>query len=226
MTDTILVATQHKDTLGPKRLEKMFDFLKPEIICLETTPSGAKLMIGEHQINSGLFKMNSPELAKKWELQIAKNLSSKYEVWVPEEYIKQHRGVFISYIDIRGDVELAKKFMDARKLYAHQHPDNLPPKKATSLAEYQKQIDQYYLRDNCFEALLKVCGRELAEKISEERDNNFAKQITELRQKNPEKTIVALLGQGHVYGDYSGNTYNLLQEINPTRFKLIEADEL
>ena len=91
--------------------------------------------------------------------------------------------------------------------------------------EHQRYVDNTYDKTSPAE-FISSYGYEIFRMAVLERDRNFAKQIKELRDENPERIIVATLGNMHIFGDYAGSTYDLLSGLNPKRFKLKEADSL
>lgn len=238
----ILVGSVHIDPNGPKRLERMLEYFKPEVICLEATQQSADEAMQAHNLSSlqieqliQQFPFFEEDYKKRIELVIS---CAGYEVWVPKTY-KNNSPPILRYIDkditdLIKDIEFIESIkaieqFEKSKADSGFYAENMTIEEFVfncSEKEFGQRVDDMYDNTQFFLRLLKKFGQYRINKLANERDENFAKQINAIRQENPQKSIMAVLGAGHIFGEYPGNTYDLLSELNPQRIKLKEADKL
>jgi pheromone shutdown protein TraB len=243
MVDTILIGTVHVDHKGHERLEKMLNHLRPSIVCLEHTPKTATNGWKMHQdlmkkwAETPWHKIYTPEQIARVKSEL---MSTDYEDWVPKVYKNGSPAIRLMCLDKELTPELSGSLSYQEQLWVTQQmaegksmSDLLTPVDMSitdfaergSEEEHKRYVDNEYEKTSPTEFISRY-GYELFRIAVLERDRNFAKQIQELRNENPDRTILATLGNMHIFGDYAGSTYDLLSGINPKRFKLKEADTL
>lgn len=247
MADTILVGTIHTDLKGPERLEKILDHFQPKIVCLEATPQFATKIVRNRDYYMASFEM-IPRFIMEAHQQIKKIKlvmnSSGYEIWVPKIYKNRSEGVSLYCIDhmdeaatsdLLKEMEVASQIWKDRQILAGKNPreeigkdkfDRMEFVERGSIEEYQKEMDKEYSKTPELGALSDVMGESVAQKITTQRDVSFANRIRTARSNHPDKTIMAVMGMGHIFGEYSGSTYELISDLGPQRFKLNYADKL
>lgn len=243
MSNIILVGTVHIDHKGPERLEKTLQQYGPEIICLEQTPKVATegwrghLDLVKKLEDIPWDRLYSPEQIERVRLEL---MSSYYESWVPKVYKNGSSDITLYCIDqdltdeMNGSLDLNQRLWIIRELASGRTiQDLITPVDANiqdfvekgSVQEHQAHVDREYDKTDPNE-FISIYGERLFRVAFLDRDKRFAEQIRKIHGDNSNKTLVATLGNMHVFGEYDGNTYNLLSDLNPIRLKLRDADNL
>ncbi len=243
MSKIVLVGSVHIDHKGPERLERTLQHYRPEIVCLEQTPKDATrgwkshLEIMKKLEETPWHRIYSPEQIERARLEF---MSLHYESWVPKVYKNGSPDITLYCIDqeptdeANSSLDLNQRLWMMRELASGKTiqdlftPVNLNIKdfiESGSVQEHQAHIDSLYDRTNPND-FISIFGERLFRLVGLERDRRFAEQIRKIHCDNPEKVLVATLGNNHIFGDYEGNTYDLLSDLDPVRFKLRDADNL
>jgi pheromone shutdown protein TraB len=243
MSNIVLVGTVHVDHRGPERLEKVLNRYKPSIICLEQTPKSATkgwrghLDLVKKLEETHLDRVFSPEQIERVRLEL---MSSYYESWVPKVYKNGSSDITLYCIDrdfsteFHDTVDATQRVWVMRELANGKSiQDLITPVdveimdfvKNGSIEKHQAHVDREYDKTDS-NVLISIYGQGVFNAVVLERDKRFAEQIRKIHEDNPNKVLVATFGNNHIFGDYSGNTYNLLSDLNPARLKLKDADRL
>lgn len=243
MGNIALVGTVHVDHKGHVRLEKALQHYRPSIVCLEQTPQGATRGWREHLDlvqklkEIPLEEVFSPEQIERVELEF---MSSYYEQWVPKVYKngspditlycidRDFSGEFHASVDATLKAWVMRELANGKTIQDLMTPvdaDIMGFVKDGSIEEHQFHVDREYDNVDTNE-LVSRYGQAFFNTVVLERDRRFAEQIRKIHGDNPSKSLVAVLGNSHVFGNYAGSTYNLLSDLNPTRMKLKDADRL
>jgi hypothetical protein len=243
MGNIILIGSVHNDLKGPERLEKVLNHFRPALVGLEQTPQGATRGWQSHldlkkKLETVPFqKIYSPEQIARLNLMFN---SSYFEEWVPKVYKNGSPDIRLYCLDKELDERVGASMDVAEQTWLRQQlasgktmADILTPIdidikdfiERGSIEEYQREIDSRYdqVASNDF---ISRYGQELFKTCVLERDQRIAAQIRTIHFANPEKVFLVTLGNSHVFGDYSGSTYNLVSDLNPTRMRLRDADSL
>ena len=243
MSNIVLVGTVHIDHKGPERLEGTLQHYKPGIVCLEQTPKGATkgwrghLDLVKKWEDIPWSRLYSPEQIERVRLEF---MSSYYESWVPKVYKNGSPDITLYCIDqeltdeMNGSLDLNERLWVMRELASGRTiQDLVTPVDVSiqdfvekgSVQEHQAHVDREYDRTDP-NVFISRYGEGLFRVAVLDRDKRFAEQIRKIHGDNPDKTLVATLGNMHIFGNYDGNTYNLLSDLSPTRLKLRDADYL
>lgn len=241
MANIILIGSVHNDLKGPERLEKILSRFRPALVGLEQTPEGATKSWQSHlDLKKKLETIpcqklyTSEQIAR---LELIFN-SSYFEGWVPKVYKNGSTDIRLYCFDKALDEQVSQAMNTAEQSWLKQQlangktlADILTPRDMDikdfvdrgSVEEYQADVDSCY-DEVAQDDFLACYGQELFQVVVLERDKRFAEQIRKIHLTNPEKVFLITLGNSHVFGDYSENTYELLRDLNPTRIKLRDAD--
>jgi hypothetical protein len=240
MAETILIGTIHTDLKGPERLEKILNHFKPEIVCLEATPQFATKIVRNREFYMASFEMLPSFMIEAHQeikrMKLVMN-SSGYEIWVPKVYKNRSEGVSLYCIDSidENEMETAAHIWENKQKLEGKNPkeiigkDKMDPMefiKSGSIIEHQRKMDEEYNKTPELESLSEVMGQSVATKITTKRDFSFANRIRTARANHPDKTVMAVMGMWHIFGEYPGSTYELISDLGPQRFKLNYADRL
>lgn len=243
MEKIILVGSVHNDLKGPERLQRALAHYKPTLVGLEQTPQGATRGWQGHldlkrKIETIPFqKLYTPEQIARLKLMFN---SSYFEEWVPKVYKNGSSDIKLYCLDKELDEAVGNSMSVAEQTWLRQQlasgktmADLLTPMdmdikdfiERGSVEEYQRDIDSRYdqIASNDF---ISRYGKELFRQVVIERDVRFAEQIRKIHTENLDKTLLATLGNSHIFGDYAENTYNLLLDLKPKRLKLRDIDAL
>jgi hypothetical protein len=243
MANIILVGSVHNDLKGPERLEKVLNHFRPSIVGLEQTPQGATRGWQGHldlkrKIETIPFqKLYAPEQIARLKLMFN---SSYFEEWVPKVYKNGSSDIKLYCLDKELDEAVGNSMSVAEQTWLRQQlasgktmadlltlmdMDIKDFIERGSVEEYQRDIDSRYDKVASSDFISRY-GKELFRVCVLERDERIAAQIRNIHIANPEKVFLVTLGNSHIFVDYSGTTYNLIQDLNPQRLKLREADNI
>ncbi|MDP1696061.1 MAG: hypothetical protein Q8L29_04050 [archaeon] len=243
MGNIILVGSVHNDLKGPERLERVLNYYKPSIVGLEQTPQGATrgwqvhLDLQKKLETIPFQKLYTPEQIARLKLMFN---SSYFEEWVPKVYKNGSPDIRLYCLDKELDEGVGNSMSAAEQTWLRQQlasgktmADLLTPMDMDikdfidrgSVEEYQRDVDSRYDRVASNDFISRY-GSELFRICVLERDERIAAQIRNIHIANPEKVFLVTLGNSHIFGDYSRNTYDLVSDLSPTRMKLKEADKL
>jgi hypothetical protein len=243
MSNLILVGTVHVDHKGHERLERALHRYKPSIICLEESREGATTSWKNHldamrrwdEIKDRVNLIYSPEQVERLRIELT---SSFYETWVPKVYKNGSPDVSIYCLDKPMCPEFSTELgANQRSWIINQLArgksiqDLLSPIDTSikdfiekgSIDEHQSYVDRVYDETDPSD-FISHYGIKLFKIATTDRDQRFAQQIRKLHSDNSDKTIVAFLGNMHIFGNYLGNTYELLSDLCPERIKLKDVD--
>jgi pheromone shutdown protein TraB len=241
MSNIVLVGTVHIDHKGPERLGRTLQYFKPKIVCLEQTPKGATkgwrghLDLVKKWGEIPWSRLYSPEQIEKVKLEF---MASYYESWVPKVYKNGSPDITLYCIDreltdeMNGSLDYNQKLWLIGELASGRTIQDLVTPvdvniqdfvERGSVQEYQALVDREYDKTDPHD-FISMYGEELFRVAVLDRDKRFAEQIRKIHRDNPDKTLVATLGNMHIFGNYEGNTYSLLSDLSPTRTKLKDVD--
>jgi pheromone shutdown protein TraB len=241
MAEIILAGTVHVDHKGPERLETALTHYKPSLVCLESTPEGATkgwtghLDLQKKWEETPWHRIYTPEQIARVKLEL---MSSYYESWVLKVYKNGSPDIRLFCIDreltdqMNGVLDYKQKMWILQQLASGKTIQDLLTPVDISIKdfvekgnaeEHQEYVDNEYDKTDANEFISRY-GEGLFKVAILERDKNFAKKIRKIYVDNPDKVIVAILGNMHIFGNYEGSTYDLLSDLNPKRLKLKDAD--
>lgn len=211
-----LIGTDHLDVLGPKRLEKILNYIRPGVIALEATEEFSKKRTKEHNTTvlcanliKAVLEIQYGEKADNFMQRIW--LLWGYEDWVTETYKKDHQGTKLLYLDNLTESEANAFDYDGWGVELNDVLNKSPE-------EYQKETDISY-DDNSVDDFT---AQEL-QKLLIERDEFTETRIREVFRFTVED-MVYVGGADHIFGNYH-NLYERLKDLNPVRKKLRDAEE-
>ncbi len=230
MARLYMVGTNHRDLKGPKRLEKFLNFVRPDLIGIESTEEDYISRIENHEklkSSEALMKLKlSQEYGWKKTEFILKYLNSQnYESWVSYEFSKRNIGTKVIPCDKfkkEKVTAIINQIYEVGNASADFLNRNLSIEELSKLdfEEYQSHMDLVY----------HLSSIEEFKKDPEMFRNLFLLRDswTELKIKKAfsetEHTMVYVGGAMHIFGDY----YNLgerLSDLSPVRIKLPEMDK-
>jgi hypothetical protein len=236
MSNIVLVGTVHSDFRGPERLMKILNFYRNPLITLESTVKDAEEARSKHSQHKKSIEdkiMASPGVFSESQIFALRAYvnSMSYESNTPYAFQEKKSdslifpiGVTIENLDKWMDYKVQQYIAsggDISKLTGLNDP-SIQDLLNNGLDIHQKAIDETYKEDDC--SFMKNIMGEIFPYLANKRDELFAKQIKELEQQHPERAIVGIFGTMHIFGNYEGNLYEQLDDLKPTRIKLIEAD--
>lgn len=241
MVNLTLIGTVHEDFRGPERLEKMLKHLGPKTLCLEATQKTASIDSKRHQKLMEQFAQTPYHLKYSPEqVERARAFLNNwgYEVWIPKQYKNGSSNVrlyclgidvnqALQEMDLRGNMWIAQQLASGKPIESLELPKEIDFKEFVeggSLDDYQRGIDLAY-DETSVNRQKTIFGGGVFNLLATERDKHFASKIRDIVIETPDVSVVAILGNMHLYGDYN-NTYNMLTDLNPSRVKLKEADVL
>ena len=241
MSNIILIGSVHHDLKGPERLEKMLNRFTPDLVGLEQTPEGATRGWQDHldlkkQLGELPFKRfyNYEQMER---LRLMFN-SAYFEDWIPKVYKNKSSSVKLYCLDkqldesvdksmsIAEDMWLNSQLASGKKVEELRTPMDMNMQEFIeqgSIVGHQKCVDLKYDQQDIGD-FISIYRSELFKTCVLERDERFASQIRKIHSNNSEKVMLVTLGNMHIFGDYIGNTYSLIQDLNPQKFRLKDAD--
>lgn len=236
MANIVLVGTVHSDFKGPERLKKILRFYQNPVIALESTVQDAqeaRERIVEHRksIEDTIAKSNGMFTEEQVSCLRAYVDSYAYESNTPYDFQGQNQdtlvipvGVTVVNLDKWMDVKVSEYIAsggDISRLTGLNDP-SIKDLLANGMGVHQRAIDQTYTQDDS--DFMKELMGEIFPYLVDKRDEIFAQKIRDLRAANPEKEVVGVFGNMHVFGKYEGNLYEKLSDLSPVRIRLNEAD--
>ncbi len=210
-----LIGTVHNDFDGPRRLEKILEVLQPDQVTVEYDQNRA---INYHQLQVWLKTgiVTEEKLARVFlrefsgtYLETSRRVVrvADYEYGVSLEYC-QRRGINLHFSEELASAETEIVLKDSQIWQYLNSFLNLPPEEAINhISQLYQKIDEE-----------EIASSELERFALESRDKSTEKVIRAL-----DRRVVQVSGATHVFGAYD-NLYQRLQDLNPTRIKLCDAD--
>lgn len=234
-----LIGTHHNDLFkGPGRLRTILDKIKPDTIFVgESAEVDSKVHVNlrlEQRTKSAFEQLRSEHGDKIARKILDWYTNDAYEVWVPDQYVKDNPETQIHYVDPltlqdkenldkadAPDLEAISKLpIDPRTIkYQPDTPDEVA---SMDLKGFQKYIDEKY--DETRNDLILFTGEKNSVIKTSYRDNAVSDAA---RSKyNPSTGVAVVMGLHHIFGDYHPNLADNLSDLNPKLIKLPEATKL
>jgi hypothetical protein len=230
MKEIILVGTNHLDTKGPERLQKILELEKPDVISIVCTKRQLSRAIERQK------DINKNKLALKNSVR-----KIKFTSFTQSQIPKLNRETLMKIFSIISfELITAKKYANKNNIkiiyadkeeYGKEYFKNFPSKKGTIHHFKMLRKEAFELSPEYFQKLIDILYRpKPIEKIKEEdpkcflRRNKYAvKKILETKAKK----ILHIVGVDLIFNS-SPNIYEMLKEkgANVKRLKLIDADNI
>lgn len=192
---TILVGTNHIDPRGPQRLEKLLEYLEPDILTVESSDERKEAFGKQRGAIRSVAVHIDKELLEEW----FTTLSPAYEVYVSQKYSKKYN-ISLHKIDIPYVLPVEKKdheeelekwpfveeeFIRSELLRWKEMSINLGLLEAFDLVYYDPSF------------LIKL-NRSVKPGLLGTRDKYMVKRIKQIREQNPDSKIVHVGGVQHM----------------------------
>lgn len=225
-----LVGTSHLDLKGPERLGKFLEYVRPDLIGVESTKEYFLQRIEDRQLLDSQKTLLGAVLTLNYGRVKASRIISfmkmvGYELWVPDQY-KRKTGTPILYCDLDIKVPILSKVIEQMSDDMVDENNNMNQKYYEAIAntdpeQLQVETDKSY-QEHDIGNLNE--DPELFQKMVIDRDINFAKQILQGFNKDG-SAFVFVGGSMHFFGNYQPNLYDRLKDLNPIRVTLPEMDK-
>ncbi|MBI2044604.1 hypothetical protein HYT23_00945 [Candidatus Pacearchaeota archaeon] len=230
MAQLYLVGTHHLDINGHERLEKFFDFIKPDCIGLESTAEAFERRIQDHKELALELPLLKSMLKSNYSTEAIENIIKYlqmfgYECVASSEFSQKNPETKLVFCDVHNPKLLREATREVfGKLVDESYkitPDLMDALAETDFQEFQRIIDASY-NDTSVKELEKKAKYFRA--LTIDRDEKTEEKIREAL-KETDNNLAYIGGLLHFFGDYP-NLYDRLRDLNPVRIRLSELDKL
>jgi hypothetical protein len=232
MTLLYLVGTNHLDLKGPERLRKFLDFVRPDVIGVESTEEKATMRLADHQRITQDIKQTGALLRMMYGKDEFEKLGKYltmvgYEMWVPDQFRQDNPNTSVLWLDETLEESyhnsVTKEVFDDKVDAQGQFNEKMLQEiMDMDFDDYQRRTDKSY--DDHSLAKFWRENPEHFERLLVGRDKVVEPRIREAHQ-GTEHTMVYIGGSIHFFTDYHPNLFKRLADLNPTRVNLNQVDD-